>query len=176
VNQFSAWFLAEILAKGTEFGKTAPAFINVSEIRIVARECGNRIKRFEPDYIDLCFMKEKEQVGADLYIEDSPTSSDLLLGLAPQPPPRWVPVWPRERPKHTGESKSQQGRRCRPPRCRRKAALLLLARLAASTPTPAWPPVALRRLKPLRRLPVRRSRRAWASRRRASRKPAPARR
>lgn len=29
-------------------------------------------------YRDLCFMKEKEQVGADIYIEDSPSNIDSL--------------------------------------------------------------------------------------------------
>jgi 5'(3')-deoxyribonucleotidase len=30
-------------------------------------------------YHDLCFMKEKEQVGADIYIEDSPDNIESLL-------------------------------------------------------------------------------------------------
>jgi beta-phosphoglucomutase-like phosphatase (HAD superfamily) len=29
-------------------------------------------------YLDLCFMKEKEQVGADIYIEDSPQNVEAL--------------------------------------------------------------------------------------------------
>jgi beta-phosphoglucomutase-like phosphatase (HAD superfamily) len=29
-------------------------------------------------YVDLCFMKEKQQVGADIYIEDSPTNVEEL--------------------------------------------------------------------------------------------------
>lgn len=29
-------------------------------------------------YIDLCFMKEKEQVGADIYVEDSPNNIENL--------------------------------------------------------------------------------------------------
>jgi hypothetical protein len=29
-------------------------------------------------YSDLCFMKEKERVGADIYIEDSPTNLKRL--------------------------------------------------------------------------------------------------
>lgn len=29
-------------------------------------------------YVDLCFMKEKEQVGADIYIDDSPRNVDAL--------------------------------------------------------------------------------------------------
>ena len=29
-------------------------------------------------YRDLCFMKEKEQVGADIYIEDSPSNIESL--------------------------------------------------------------------------------------------------
>src|SRR5262249_60076939 len=31
-------------------------------------------------YWDLCFMKQKEQVGADLYIEDSPENIRTLRG------------------------------------------------------------------------------------------------
>jgi beta-phosphoglucomutase-like phosphatase (HAD superfamily) len=29
-------------------------------------------------YVDLCFMKEKEQVGADIYVEDSPANVEAL--------------------------------------------------------------------------------------------------
>jgi 5'(3')-deoxyribonucleotidase len=29
-------------------------------------------------YVDLCFMKEKEQVGADIYVEDSPRNVEAL--------------------------------------------------------------------------------------------------
>ena len=31
-------------------------------------------------YWDLCFMKQKEQVGADIYIEDSPSNVEALRG------------------------------------------------------------------------------------------------
>lgn len=31
-------------------------------------------------YWDLCFMKEKDQVGADIYVEDAPINIDLLRG------------------------------------------------------------------------------------------------
>ena len=31
-------------------------------------------------YWDLCFMKDKEQVGADIYIEDSPANIERLRG------------------------------------------------------------------------------------------------
>jgi beta-phosphoglucomutase-like phosphatase (HAD superfamily) len=29
-------------------------------------------------YVDLCFMKEKEQVGADIYVEDNPVNVEAL--------------------------------------------------------------------------------------------------
>jgi 5'(3')-deoxyribonucleotidase len=34
-------------------------------------------------YWDLCFMKNKEQVGADLYIEDTPKNVDALRAKGP---------------------------------------------------------------------------------------------
>lgn len=35
-------------------------------------------------YVDLCFMKEKEQVGADIYIEDSPQNVEALRSAGHQ--------------------------------------------------------------------------------------------
>jgi beta-phosphoglucomutase-like phosphatase (HAD superfamily) len=35
-------------------------------------------------YVDLCFMKEKDQVGADVYVEDSPANVESLRGRGHQ--------------------------------------------------------------------------------------------
>jgi 5'(3')-deoxyribonucleotidase len=56
-------------------------FINYFH-QVAARQTIEWLDYHDVPYSDLCFMKEKAAVGADLYIEDSPPNIRLLRGEA----------------------------------------------------------------------------------------------